>query len=340
MKPRVIFVMASCLCGLTVALGQPAALQQPAEAQEKLPRDMTVAEGIAGVIASGATWQQAWQGLDNADGILGTPDGDVLFAQEQPSTIRKLDRNDFDSAYVKDTHGAGSVGMDSAGRLIAVQRTCTDPGRAPLPCDEPTKVSIIYPEGERQVLADNVEGRPLARLNDLVVATTGTVYFSGGTPYYIPHGGQAIGIDASVRSNGITLSPDERTLYATNREVIVAFDIRTDGTIGNRRDFAQLQGGNGDGLAVDGTGRLYVATQRQGIQVFSPGGSYLGTIPTPRNVASLAFAGPGKRMLYITTGGALAPNGREFTLAEGFRNNAKTIYKIPMLAQGYTGRPK
>jgi gluconolactonase len=297
-------------------------------------------EPIPGVIAAGATWQQAWQGFDNADGILGTPDGNVLFAQEQPSTIRKLDQNDFDSAYVKDTHGAGSVGMDSAGRLIAVQRTCTDPGRAPLPCDEPTKVSIIYPEGERRVLADNVEGRPLARLNDLVVATTGTVFFSGGTPYYIPHGGQAIGIDASVRSNGITLSPDERTLYATNREVVVAFDVRPDGTVGNRRDFAQLQDGNGDGLAVDGTGRLYVATQRQGIQVFTPGGDYIGTIQTPRNVASLAFAGPDKRMLYITTGGALAPNGQEFMPAEGIRNNAKTIYKIPMLAQGYTGRPK
>ncbi len=334
MNLRVIFVMASCLCGLIVALGQPA------EAQEKLPRDMTVAEGIPGIIASGATWRQAWQGFDNADGILGTPDGNVLFAQEQPSTIRKLDRNDFDSAHVKDTHGAGSVAMDSAGRLIAVQRTCTDPGRAPLPCDEPTMVSIIYPEGERRVLADNVDGMPLARLNDLVVATTGTVYFSGGTPYYIPHGGEAIGIDASVRSNGITLSPDERTLYATNREVVVAFDVRPDGTVGSRRDFARLQDGNGDGLAVDGTGRLYIATQRQGIQVYSSGGSYIGTIPTPRNVASLAFAGPDKRMLYITTGGALAPNGQEFMPAEGIRNNAKTIYKIPMLAEGYKGRPK
>ena len=334
MKPRLTIAIASCLCGLALVL------TLPAEAQEKLPRDMTVDEGIPGVIASGATWQQAWQGFDNADGILGTPDGNVLFAQEQPSTIRMLDGNDFDSAHVKDTHGAGSVGMDSAGRLIAVQRTCTDPGRAPLPCDEPTKVSIIYPEGERRVLADNVDGRPLARLNDLVVATTGTVFFSGGTPYYIPNGGQAVGIDADVRSNGITLSPDERTLYATNREVIVAFDVRADGTVGNRRDFVRLQAGNGDGLAVDGASRLYVATQREGVQVYSPGGSYLGTIPTPRNAASLAFAGPDKRMLYITTGGALAPNGQEFAPAEGIRNNAKTIYKIPMLAQGYMGRPK
>jgi len=38
--------------------------------------------------------------------------------------------------------------------------------------------------------------------------------------------------------------------------------------------------------------------------------------------------------------GALHPNGKEFTLAEGFRNNSKTIYKIPMIAQGYQGRAK
>jgi hypothetical protein len=30
----------------------------------------------------------------------------------------------------------------------------------------------------------------------------------------------------------------------------------------------------------------------------------------------------------------LAPDGLEFTLASGFRNNAKTIYKIEMIAQG------
>lgn len=43
---------------------------------------------------------------------------------------------------------------------------------------------------------------------------------------------------------------------------------------------------------------------------------------------------------YSVDSEALAPNGKEFTLAEGFRNNGKTIYKIPMVAQGYQGRAK
>src|SRR2546423_13006287 len=91
-------------------------------------REVTVS-AIPGVIAAGAKWQLVWQGTDNADGIVGTPDGGLLFAQEQPSTIRKLDRNDNVSVYVKDTHGAGALAIDSHGRILAVERTCTDPGR-------------------------------------------------------------------------------------------------------------------------------------------------------------------------------------------------------------------
>ena len=110
-------------------------------AQQQFPREVTVTE-IPGVVAAGAKWQQVWQGLDNADGILGLPDGSVIFAQEQPNTVRKLDKNDYDSAYLKDTHGAGSLWIDSKGRIIAPQKTCTDPGRGTLPCNEPTKIAV------------------------------------------------------------------------------------------------------------------------------------------------------------------------------------------------------
>jgi gluconolactonase len=136
------------------------------------------------------------------------------------------------------------------------------------------------------------------------------------------------------------LSPDEKTLYVTNGGVVVAFDVQPDGSTANRRDFAKLPSGNGDGLAVDDAGRLYVTAQASGIHVFSPDGKHLGTIPTPRDVISAAFAGADKKTLYIVGGGALGVNGKEFTLPEGVRNNAKTIYKIQMIAEGFKGRAK
>ena len=334
MKSNATFTILWCLLGSILTFGAVSAPQD-----ETLPRKVEV-RGIPGVIAAGSEWQQAWQGTDNADGLLGLPDGSLLFAQEQTSTIRKLDERDFDSAYVKDTHGAGSVSMDAQGRLIAAQRTCTDPGRGDLPCTEPGMISVIYPENERKLLADNHQGEDLGRPNDLVAASNGAVYFTSGAPYQITPEGQVVRLGEDIRSNGIMLSPDERTLYVTNRDVIVAFDIERDGTVGDRRNFVTLPDGNGDGMVVDSTGRLYVASQASGVHVFSPEGRHLGTIPTPRDVASLAFSGPDKRTLYGTGRGGLAPNGLELLLADGYRNNTKTIYKIQMLSQGYLGRPK
>ena len=308
-------------------------------AQEQFPREVTVTE-IPGVIAAGARWQQVWQGLDNADGLLGLPDGSVIFAQEQPSTVRKLDKNDYDSAYVKDTHGAGSLFVDSKGRIIAPQKTCTDPGRANLPCNEPTKIAVIYPEKERKVLVDSALGKPLKRPSEAQVDQKGNIYFTDGIAYYVKaSGGEAVAIGDNLRAGGIMLSPDEKTLYIGSGAVIHAFDIQPDGSVTNQREFGKLMNGNGNSMAVDGAGRLYV-TSGAGVQVFSPEGKFLGLIPTPRNVVAVAFAGPDKKLLYVVGSGALAPNGKEFALAEGFRNNGKTIYKIPMLAQGYQGRPK
>ena len=99
---------------------------------------------IPGVVDAGVQWTLAWAGTDNADGIVGTPDGGVLFAQEQPGVVRKLDASDRTSLYVRDTHGAGSLSMNRSGRLFAALRTCTDPGNAgrgiTAPCVEPTSI--------------------------------------------------------------------------------------------------------------------------------------------------------------------------------------------------------
>ena len=192
----------------------------------------------------------------------------------------------------------------------------------------------------RKVLADNFEGKPLGRVNDLVVDRRGGAYFTSGGAFYANPAGRVSSLGENIRANGIMLSPDEKTVYVTNGAVILAFDIRPDGAVTNRRDFGKLDaGGSGDGLAIDAAGRLYV-TSAPGVQVLGPDGTYLGVIPTPRNVISVAFSGADKKMLYVVGSGALGPDGQEFTTPEGVRNNAKTIYKLPMRAQGFEGRAK
>ncbi|HLG60019.1 MAG TPA: SMP-30/gluconolactonase/LRE family protein [Vicinamibacterales bacterium] len=314
----------------------PIAIAQRAAAPQGV-RDVVVT-AIPGVVSAGARWELAWQGTDNADGIVGTSDGGLLFAQEQPNRISKLDRNNKVSVFLEDTHGTGAIAIDSKGRILAVERTCTDPGGQPAQCTEPTVVGILAPQ--RTVLADSVAGKPLGRLNDLVVDKKGGVFFTVGGAYYVNAAGRVASLGDNIRANGIMLSPDEMVLYVTNGGTILAFDIQPDGGFTNRRDFATLEaGGNGDGMAIDAAGRLYV-TSAPGVQVFSPDGKYLGVIPTPRPVISVAFAGPDKKTLYVAGSGALGRDGKELTTPEGVRNNAKTIYRLPVLAQGFTGRAK
>jgi gluconolactonase len=242
------------------------------------------------------------------------------------------------SVFLSDTHGVGSISIDSKGRLIAVERTCTDPGGHPESCSEPTAVSVLTPT--RTVLADRFESKPLGRLNDLVADAKGGVYFTVGGAYYVGPSGTVKSLGDDLRTNGVMLSRDEKTVYVTNGNVIVAFDIQPDGGVTNRRNFATLEGGgNGDGMAIDNDGRLYV-TSAPGVQVLSAEGKYLGLIPTPRPAISVAFSGPGKRTLYIVGSGALGPDGQEFRTPDGVRNNAKTIYRLPMVAAGFSGRAK
>ena len=300
-----------------------------------------VVTAIPGVIAAGAKWEIVWADFETADGIVGTPDGGVLFAQEQTDTIRKLDASGKEFVYVKDTNAAGAVSLDAQGRLFAVQRACTDTARAfSTACQELPTVSMLLPE--RRMLANSFkDGRPFGRVNDVMADGKGGAYFTVGGAFHVSADGVVSTVeDQNLRSNGIMLSPDGRTLYVTNDTVVLAFDVQPDGSTRNRRDFGGLNGDSGgDGMAVDSTGRLYV-TGNLGVHVLSPEGKHLGMIPTPRRPITLAFSGPDKKTLYVPQMGAVGPDGKPWATREGIRNTAMTIYRISMLAEGYRGRPK
>lgn len=212
-------------------------------------------------------------------------------------------------------------------------------------------IGIVAPHGKERVFAETYEGTPFVRPNDLVIsARHGDIYFTDsgaalGTAkpdqtavaprpavYRISLKGDLTRIASDIeRPNGIQLSPDEKTLYIANTlgEYILAYDVARDGSLGNRRNFAKLEGyqktDNGvyssgaDGLAIDEKGRLYVASTL-GIQVFSPTGNALGIIPLPKAPQNLAFAGKDKKFLYVVGRGA--------------------AYRIATQTAGYAGRAK
>jgi gluconolactonase len=299
---------------------------------QKSPPD-TTAPDIPGVVAGRTRVQLIRDLFQSTEGPIAMPDGSLLFTEQDAGDGRlvKIDKDGNISTYLDNTNRTIGLAYDPKGRLIGAQ------SRIP-------RVGVLAPA--RMTLAEEFEGVPLVFPNDLVVDKRGGVYFTdqlqtrfrpvpaGRTKpliFYIrPGDGKLIKVSEEVTSpNGITLSPDEKILYVANGPTIAAFDVQPDGTLRNFRQFAALVGlrrneagqvqGGADSMCMDAAGRVYAATG-VGVQVFSPHGQHLGTIPIPLPPQAPAFAGPEKKTLYVVGRGA--------------------VYKIQMLAQGVLGRAK
>ena len=336
MQLKTGFVVAVFLCSAVTAFGQQADIPLPPPATE------TIAPDIPGVVKGGTKVQVIVDGLKQTDGPSAMADGTLLYWDSMDRRIGKVAPDGTPSTFLSDTNGSSAIGFDSKGRLIAIEN------------GTPNRIVVIWPQDSKTILADNLDGKPFDAVNDLVVDKKDGVYFTlanAGTVLYARPGAKVIKVfaDPVERINGITLSRDETTLYVATQsrvakttlsiadlakdggEYILAFDVQPDGTVRNRRNFAKYEivterpNGlpdvrfGGDGLTIDGDDRVYAATAA-GIQVFSPQGRHLGTIPVSRNPNNLAFAGPDKKTLYIVARGA--------------------VYRVAMLAEGYKGRAK
>ena len=283
-----------------------------------------IVTAIPGVVAGGAKWQVVFASVELQDGIVGTPDGGILIAMQENDIVRKIEPGGATTIYVGATHGAGALAMDNDGGLFAVHRK------------DPTALGELLPH--RRVIADKgPDGKSIGRISDLVVDLKGGFYTTGAGFHYVDPKGVVTALAPEVQTNGIALSPDGKTLYVTNGTELVAFDVGPGGMPRNQRPFVKLNDSNADGMAVDAAGRVYVACAT-GVHVISPQGRDLGVIPTARRGTSLAFSGPGKKTLYMLAVGANKADGTMLPLADG--PNGRTLFKLPMLAAGYAGRPK
>jgi len=320
--------------GAAAFLSLAAQAQPQAQQQAAIPANsLFTTPAIAGVVAAGTPVEFIQEGFKGTEGPLALPGGDLIFTETQDARITRITPQGKTEPFLAQSNGANGLGLGKGGEIYAVQVA-------------KPRVGIVYPPEQVRTLADNFEGKPFGRPNDLVLDSRGNVYFTdsgvvakAGEPenapaavYRISAAGQLQRLAADItRPNGIQLSPDEKTLYVadTAGEYVLAFDLAADGRLGARRNFAKLDGwrrlDNGttssgaDGLAVDAQGRLFVASS-VGVQVFDAQGQALGTIALPRAPQNLAFAGPDKKTLYVVGRGA--------------------AYKIATLTAGYAGRAK
>jgi gluconolactonase len=310
--------------------GEGAGAPAPAAAADK------PVTAIPGVIAAGARFTQVFQTVgNNVDGVVAAPDGSLLATQEDNNAVLRIDKDDRASVFLATAPGAGSLSFDRRGRLFTVQRM---PQRGTPASVQPTApktagLAMLLPQYKVfDTFADGSKwtGRP----SDVSADGTGGAYFTQGCVYYASADGKITLVGENVRSNGIVLSEDDKRLYVTNGSSIVAFDVQGPGKLTNQREFAKLHdGGNGDGLAVDTEGRLYVAAG-PGVQVYARDGKYVGVIPTPTSgrPTGQAFAGPDRRTLYVVVQATTDFNGQAIA--------GRTVYRIPVLARGPADRSK
>jgi gluconolactonase len=316
MNAKACFVIAACVLATTVALGQGRGGGQ--EGPPPDPARELTATDIPGVVKGGTKVQFIRANFNGTEGVITMADGSVLFTEQDADKIIKIDPSGTITTFLENTNRTVGLAYDSKGRLIGTQSR--DP-----------KVGVLHPT--RTVLADTFEGQPLVRPNDLVIDKKGGIYFSDPIPganrfrepppgrkpllFYIRPDGRLTKLTEEVTApNGVQLSPDEKTLYATNGTHIVAFDVQPDGSVKNGRKFADSRG---DGLAVDNTGRVYAAVA-EGINVISPQGQILGTIPTPVGMQSVGFAGRDRKTMFMVGRGAAY---KLSVLAEGIKSRAK-----------------
>jgi len=272
---------------------------------------------IPGVIAAGQQWKDIWQvDGNNADGIIATKDNGLLIAQNDKSDVVKLESDGKTSVVYSDTNTGGSLAMNSKGTLFVANRGLN------------ASVDELVPK--RKVLANKMNGDSLdcigGVLNDISADSKGGVYFTMGGVFYADSKGTVTRYGENLTTNGIVLSADEKHLFVTNGPTVAEFDVQKDGSLTNQHEFAKLEGGgNGDGSTFDSAGRLYV-TSNPGIQVIGPDGKYLGLIPTPRGLISVAFSGPDRKILYA--------------VARENATNKDWIIGIQMISQGPKGRAK
>jgi signal peptidase len=215
-------------------------------------------------------------------------------------------------------------------------------------------VSIRFGPDRRMVVADYkghnvfvIEGGGAPRVyfhsdrfnqpNDMAFARDGTLYASdphwrrrdGQVWRIVPAGAAGNGETmASARrlgtTNGIDLSPDEKTLYVGESETREIWAYRIEGgTLAAPRLLKRFPDFSIDGLRTDIDGRIYVTRILKGtVEVLAPDGRTIREIPLrAREPTNLAFGGPDGRTVYVTQrkGGFIETfrvdrPGREFCL--------------------------
>jgi gluconolactonase len=186
---------------------------------------------------------------------------------------------------------------------------------------------------ETGAVASTWEGTNLNSPNDIVVHSSGAIFFtdptygrdSGRSPSFGYAGQQPdlpfqgvyrIDRDGSIhlaiaegftQPNGLAFAPDESMLYIgdSQERLIWRYRVNKELSLGERDLFVDQRNdprrGAPDGMKVDSNGRLWT-TGAGGVSVHDAGGNYLGVFEMDEHAANLTFGRSNFSTLFMTAG--------------------------------------
>jgi gluconolactonase len=261
-------------------------------------------------LASGCTF---------TEGPIWNPDGNFLLFSDMPGdTRRRWDEQNGVQVVASPSNKGNGMTLDADGRLLVCEHSTSS-------------VVRMDPDGKgggRETLASHYQGKELNSPNDIVVHSSGAIYFSdptyGRMPgfgvereqdldfqgiYRIPPGGNDVELMAGdfAQPNGLCFNADESLLYVndTDKAHIRVFDVQADGSIANSRVLAESIGTASlakmdlvDGMKLDERGNIWI-TGPSGIWVIGPYGSHLGTVEIPEPVGNHHWGGPDWSWMFV-----------------------------------------
>lgn len=214
--------------------------------------------------------------------------------------------------------GANGLTLDLDGNLLLCQHG--DRRIARMNSD------LEHPMADFTTIADAYNGKKLNSPNDVIVHSSGTVFFTD-PPYgleknvddpnkEIPFQGVyavskdgkvKVLVDSLTRPNGIALSPDQKKLYVANSDPDKArwyeFTLSDSLTVTSGKIFydatslTKTEKGLPDGMKVDTKGNVY-GSGPGGLWVFNSEGKLLGKVKMPEATSNVALSNDGT--VYLT----------------------------------------
>jgi gluconolactonase len=262
---------------------------------------------VLGVAAFGQSFtdlkfERLSQGYRFTEGPAWSKDGYLIFSDTPSDRLFKWTPGSPVEVFRTDAHGPAGNAFDAQARLY----TCETRTR---------RVTRTDKTGKIEVLAERWDGKRLNAPNGIVVAKSGSVYFTDPAfgeqsdhreldfhgIYHIPvKGSMTLVAKFTGRPHGIAVSPSGRTLYVSDADAknIRAFDLDKNGEASNDRVLVAKVEGIPTGIAVDAQGNLWVPAK--GLGIYSPEGKRLHLIDTHEGASACAFGEADMKTLFLT----------------------------------------